>query len=293
MANDESYAFEVATNPSDGARRIAAFDVRLGRRTIRTSSFVLAARAVRVVPIGVAMREIAQAPAPPAGTPPSFADPDATVLKNAHLAVSFAPFAGARIAELGAGTVDTATSIGLLRDAVAPEPPPSPRDYIASYTHPLPAGTFNRRYSCVNGDAAGMQRVTCSYDAPDLLRGGALFSRTLTLRDGSDTLVVDESFAPNDPHSNARLESISGFALQAGDAVLRSRDRRTLGILHADQLTELHWRQGDVATVELRETRGAELVTLIFARRTVEMSLRVVTAASRGEARRLLDANQA
>jgi hypothetical protein len=214
-------------------------------------------------------------------------------MSNAHLRVAFAPFAGARIAELGDGRGNAATSIGLLRDAVDPEPPASARDYIASYTHPLPAGTFNRRYSCARTDAVGVQQVTCRYDAPDLPRGGGAFSRTLTLRDGSRTLVIDETFAPKAANSNAHLESISGFVLERGDVVLRSADREAVGILHSGGVTVLRWRHGDVVRVDLRATRGAELVTLTFARRHVRLTLTSATARSRGEAQRLLDANQA
>jgi hypothetical protein len=214
-------------------------------------------------------------------------------MSTAHLRAAFAPFAGARIAELGDGRINAATSIGLLRDAVDPDPPPSARDYIASYTHPLTAGTFNRRYECTRTDAIGMQQTTCSYDAPDLPRGGgAVFSRTLTLRDGSNTLAVDETFAPKATNSNAHLESISGFALQLGDTVLRSTDGQAVGILHIGELAELRWRHRDVARVELRATRGAELVTLVFARRTVHVALTVASVRSRGEAQRLLDGSR-
>jgi amino acid transporter len=293
LANDGSYAFEVAINPSDVRRRIGAFDVRLARRVARVASFVLSPRSARIVPIGIWAPIARQLPAPAPGAPPPFADPDATVIANAHLHVAFVPFAGARIAELSDGGINAATSIGLLRDAVDPEPPPSARDYIASYTHPVPAGTFNRQYSCTRTDAVGVQQVTCSYDAPDLPRGGGGFSRTLTLRDGSDILTVNETFAPKVANSQARLESLSGFALQRGDAVLRSADRQAVGILHAGELTELRWRHGDVEHAEFRATRGAELVTLVFARRAVVLTLTVVTAHARGEAQRLLDANHA
>ena len=62
----------------------------------------------------------------------------------------------------------------------------SSRDYIAAYTHPLPAGTFNRGYACTNAARFLLQRITCSYDAPDLPEGGARFTRTLTLGDDSN-----------------------------------------------------------------------------------------------------------
>ena len=66
-------------------------------------------------------------------------------------------------------------------------------------------------------------RITCSYDAPDLPQGGALFTRTLTLAGGSDELIVDEAvYAARSRRSTARLESISGFAFVAGDVLLKA-----------------------------------------------------------------------
>ena len=60
------------------------------------------------------------------------------------------------------------TTIGGLRDDVASPPPASDRDYIARYTHPLPAGTFNRSYRCAAGKDGESATVLCTYDAPDL-----------------------------------------------------------------------------------------------------------------------------
>jgi hypothetical protein len=57
-------------------------------------------------------------------------------------------------------------------------------------------------------------------------------------------------------------------------------------------LTTLRWRRGEVARMDLHTTRGAELVTLIFARRSVEMRLGVRPVQSAAEAQRVLDAKQ-
>jgi hypothetical protein len=135
-------------------------------------------------------------------------------------------------------------------------------------------------------------RVICSYDAPDLPRGGALFKRTLTLSGTSDTLVVGEEFAPHDARSTARLESISGFAFVNGDVSIASSSGNAVGIMHGRTFTTLRWRAGDVARVETRRTRGAEIVTLVFARRSVELRLTVNEASNAAEAHRLLDSKQ-
>jgi amino acid transporter len=292
LADDSTYGFIVTINPSDATRRLGPIKVRLAHRIVTVPRFQVQARGTRVIAVGVAAASLNNAPSPPLASPPPFSDPAGTLMANAHLRVTFSPFAGARVAELSDGQGNAATSIGLLRDAAEPPPSASSRDYIATYTHPLPTGTFNRQYACTRNDTFGTASVTCSYDAPDLPRGGALFTRTLTLGGGSNELVVDEQFAPHDPRSSARLESISGFSSTARDPVLRSSDRDAIGIVHDKQITTLRWRRGDVVRVDLRSTRGAELITLVFAHRSVELRLGIRPAKDAAEARRLLDANQ-
>ena len=104
---------------------------------------------------------------------------------------------------------NAATSIGLLRDAIDPQPTASARDYIAAYTHPLPAGTFNRPYVCARGDALTTQREPCSYDAPDLPIGGALFERTLTLDAGSSELIVERAVSAARSRARQRAWRVS------------------------------------------------------------------------------------
>jgi hypothetical protein len=292
LADTGAYGFLVAINPSGTTRRVGRIAVSLRGHATTVAPFTIASRGVRVIPVGISAPWTTAFAVPRLGSPPPFRDPDGTTVGNAHLRVVFAPFAGARVAELGDEAANAATSIGLLRDATDPEPHPSSRDYIAAYTHPIAAGTFNRPYACTRNDALTTARVTCSYDAPDLPQGGALFTRTLTLAGGSNELIVDEQFTPRDPRSTARLESISGFAFTANDALLKASARDALGILHNRQLTTLRWRHGDVARADLRTTRGAELVTLIFARRSIEMRLGVRPVQNAAEAQRLLDANQ-
>jgi amino acid transporter len=292
LAADSSFGFIVAINPSSARRRMTIGSIRLAGRSVYVPSFYLPSGSARIVPVGIHLAGEVREPTPSLGTPPQFADPGGTVLANSRLRVVFAPFAGARIAELSDGNGNAATSIGLLRDATDPQPPVSPRDYIGSYTHPISPGTFNREYECNRADVLTTQRIICSYDAPDLPSGGALFKRTLTLSGGSSALVVGEEFTPHDPHSTARLISISGFAFVAGDRSLRSPDGNAIGILHRDRLTIVRWRSGDAARADLRRTRGAELVTLTFAARSVELRIGVVPASSWAEAQRLLDAKQ-
>ncbi len=273
VANDDRYAFIVAINPGLTRRRIPSARVRLGRRLVAVPAFYVAAGGMRVVPVGIgALNASAAGPPPPSGAPPPFRDPGGTVMANAHLRVVFGPFAGARVAELGDGHTNAASSIGLLRDATYPQSPPSPRDYIAGYTHPIPAGTFNRPYVCTPEDVLTTQRITCAYDAPDLTRGGALFQRTLTLAGGGE-LVIGEEFTPHDRRSIDKLVSISGFAFDSGDRVLISPDKNAVGISHAGRLSVLRWNRDDVARMDVRRTRGAEIVSLMFSRRSIALHL--------------------
>ncbi len=292
LADDSSYGFIIAVNPNRSVRRVAMGTVRLAHRRVKVAQFYVAAGGARVVAVGATAPAANLGPSPARATPPPFADPGGTKIANASLHIVFAPFAGARIARLGDGHGNAATGIGLLRDATDPQPPVSPRDFIAGYTHPLPAGTFNRAYSCDRMDLGMTAHATCSYDAPDLPRGGATFKRTLTLNATSSELIVGEEFAPHDARSTARLESISGFALASGDRVLTASQRDAVGILHGARLVRLRWRPTDVTRVDLRQTRGAELVTLIFARRSVQIGLGVYHVGGVAEAQHLLDAKQ-
>ncbi len=292
LANDSSYGFIVAINPSGRRSEVGLIRVRLARRTVSVPAFYVPAGGARVVPVGVSAPAPSEAPRPSVASAPPFRDPEGSRIANAHLQIVFAPFAGARIAEFDDGGRNAATSIGLFRDATDPQPATSSRDYIAPYTHPLAAGTFNREYECTRLDAFTTERVTCTYDAPDVPSGGGFFQRTLTLSGGSSELVVGEEFHPHNPGSTARLESISGFAFTSGDRLLTSPLGYAVGILHGERLLILRWRRGDVARMDLRRTRGAEIVTLVFARRSVELRLGTYAARSAAEARRLLDANQ-
>jgi amino acid transporter len=292
LANDSSYGFIVAINPSGRRREVGPIRVRLARRTVSVPAFYVLAGGARVVPVGVSVAAPSDAPRPSVASLPPFRDPEGTRIANAHLQVVFAPFAGARLAELDDGHGNAATSIGLFRDATDPQPATSSRDYIATYTHPLAAGTFNRMYECSRLDAFTTMRVTCTYDAPDLPSGGARFQRTLTLSGGGSELIVGEEFQPHDPRSSARLESISGFAFTSGDRLFTSSLADAVGILHGQRLVILRWRRADVARMDLRLTRGAEIVTLVFARRSVEVRLGIYAARNAAEAQRVLDEKQ-
>lgn len=259
IANDGSFSFVDVVNPSQHMRVTP-----LGSLAPRSAQLYLL-KGAHPVPAR-AVDEPARA------TPPPFQDEAALLLDNGHVRIGLAANAGARISDFSAsGGENAASSIGLLRDAIDPEPTPSGRDYIATYTHPLPAGTFNRAYACVRSNVEEGAKLSCAYDAPDLPVGGGRFERTLTLRTDADAVLIDERVTPRDASSSARLESISGFAFDTSDTLQEGAD--FVRIVHHGEATTLAWRFDEVRRVELRRTRGAELVTLVFARPEVHLLL--------------------
>jgi Glycosyl hydrolases family 35 len=313
VSNDGSFGFVDAINPSDTPRVVGPLVARLGRDSVKVDAIPLPAHSAKLVPIRAQMSPIlpydmliATPPTPlpwerTPGTAQAFAAPLFTdsssdvYMQNARLRLAFGPDAGARIALLEGSTGDNAaTSIGLLRDAVDPAPSPSSRDYIAQYTHPIPAGTFNRAYDChVAPSTNSSATVTCSYTAPDLPDGGALFTRALTLAPGESSIVVDETYAPNDAGSTARLSSISGFAFVPGDVLIDPPDATYVGILHGHRLAWIAWRPDDIASSNVRASRGTQIVTLVFGARRVQFRLGLAPVADAAEAQRLLQANPA
>ncbi|HEY5258698.1 MAG TPA: hypothetical protein VIJ12_10030, partial [Candidatus Baltobacteraceae bacterium] len=209
-------------NPETKARRIAATTFRLDDRAVAVRAFIMPPRSAHDVYLNVprdalraataARRRCCAGPAPrPAFAPRSplhgsipgttdvrvedfFADGDlAFVLTNRYVRVIVSPGAGARsfVFEDLATRANAFTSIGALRDDVASPLPPSARDYIAAYTHPMPAGTFNRRYACAILERSPVARVRCTYDAPDLAASPVHFEKTFTLSADTRTLAVE------------------------------------------------------------------------------------------------------
>lgn len=109
----------------------------------------------------------------------------AIVLDNGTMRAIILPDAGARTFANGF------TTIGGLRDDVETPPSPSPRDYIAPYTHPIRAGTFNRHYDCAILQTGAAAHVRCSYDAPDLASTPVHFEKIFALEPRSNVLTVD------------------------------------------------------------------------------------------------------
>jgi amino acid transporter len=320
LGDARPYALLVIRNWRNESMTGGPYSVFLASRTFHVSAVRLGERTIRVVPLNVRspLREgtetirlcdnfgedvfrfgtgsevAANTPGPVSAHRADVFDDGlgAIVLKNRNLFLVFAPDAGARAAAFNRandGWEQIASTIGLLRDAIDPEPTPSARDYIAAFTHPLPGGTFNRRYKCtILSSRPPVASVTCSYDAPDIPSGGARFERTLSLANDADEIMIHERMIPHDPSSNAHLKSISGFAVNRDDVIMQpTAGSSCFGIYDAQahQLARLCWRPDDLGSADVRRTRAAAILTLHFKRNDVELRLGVLPAKSESQAR--------
>jgi hypothetical protein len=114
------------------------------------------------------------------------------VLENGVIQAVVSADAGARVFTFTdlMRNANAATTIGWLRDDVQDPPAPSPRDYIAAYTHPMPAGTFNRHYDCAIEKRPPSAALFCTYTAPDLGPQAVRFEKEFVLDPGAATLRV-------------------------------------------------------------------------------------------------------
>lgn len=130
----------------------------------------------------------------------AFRDGSATyVLDNGRVRLIVSADAGARafVFEDLATHRNLFTTTGALRDDVAAPATPSPRDYIAAYTHPFPAGTFNRHYECAVAENGELASLKCRYTAPDLSAKPVRFEKQFVLAANSTSVSVRvEASAP-------------------------------------------------------------------------------------------------
>ena len=208
---------------------------------------------------------------------------DSIVLDNHLVRIVVSPDAGARafVFEDDMTGRNIFTSIGALRDDVAIEPPISKTDRIAKYTHQFPAGTFNRPY-IARDVRSGPDVATASfaYDAPDVVPGGARFSRTIALRRGARSFDVLARATFPEVATLPLQRAVSVTSIAVGNA---GADAKTLHLLvptdagfpaetivHVDrghafgfyddltgELAVVSWRPGDVEDTALDVRRSA------------------------------------
>jgi hypothetical protein len=90
-------------------------------------------------------------------------------------------------------------TIGALRDDIRTPPTPSPRDYIAAYTHPIPAGTFNRTYACRVDASGALAQLTCTYTAPDFEPSPITFEKRIALQPNAEAFDVNVTITGETP----------------------------------------------------------------------------------------------
>jgi len=244
------------------------------------------------------------------------------VLENGIARAVIVPDGGARIPffallPLGAGKswdrwipMNVFDATGALRDDVLIQPPASPTDRIARYTHSYPAGTFNRTYA-VSDARGGSVRLTA--DVPDVVPSGARFERVLTLAPQSARLIVDErvAFKAGPDCRNQRGVVLSALALVPehgvprkvfvdGEPVARAHavlSPRGVALAEYDTAGRLvlaiSWRPGDVESASWEPHRSNGTLRLVLApgwRRVTYALSRVDTPA---DARAFVEAERA
>ncbi|HKU67202.1 MAG TPA: amino acid permease [Candidatus Baltobacteraceae bacterium] len=186
----------------------------------------------------------------------------AVVFESAALRLIVSPCAGARalVFEDTARSDNLFTTVGGLRDAWMRESPPSARDYIAKYTHPIPAGTFNRCYAeDVHSDG---RSATFTYSAPDAPPHGATFRKTIAMRDGGFTVTLRAAFADS---TSQRAQELSSIAIDRTTRILRRSDGIDFVEPAHHRVLSITWERGGVQGADIQRHDTDALVTLTYA----------------------------
>lgn len=186
----------------------------------------------------------------------------AVVLQNDVLRLIVSPCAGARafVAEDLRRRENLFTTVGGLRDAWLEQLPPSPRDYIAKYTHPIATGTFNRCYA-YRVDPAHLSAVF-TYTAPDAPPHGATFHKAVTLQRDGFTVALGASFPGS---TSQRAQQLTSFAIDGSTQILRLANAVGFFEQSKQRLVAAVWRKPDVERVSVDRHAADALVTLTFA----------------------------
>ncbi|HET9097397.1 MAG TPA: amino acid permease [Candidatus Baltobacteraceae bacterium] len=188
----------------------------------------------------------------------------AVVFENRAIRLVVSPCAGARafVFEDRASGDNLFTTVGGLRDAWLHRLPPSPRDYIAKYTHPIATGTFNRCYSARLDEAALSARF--AYSAPDAPPRGATFRKSITLdrEEGGFTMLLDAHF----PGAvSQRAQQLTSFAIPPGTRIVRIANAVGFFEQSKQRLVAAAWPPADVENALLDKHGADALLTLTYA----------------------------
>jgi amino acid transporter len=190
----------------------------------------------------------------------------AVVLENAQIRLVVSPCAGARalVFEDKATTTNLFTTIGGLRDAWQQQAPPSSRDYIAQYTHPIATGTFNRCYSVRTNASGRAPSAVFSYVASDAPPYGASFERSIRI--ASDTPEFTVATLAAFPGSRTQhAQQITSFAVSSATQI--EVDANGYGFFdpRTHRETLVAWSAEDVLAKNLERHQQDALLTLTLA----------------------------
>jgi hypothetical protein len=219
-------------------------------------------------------------------------------LSNGRVSMTLAPDAGGRAftfaaAPGGCHLINAFTSVGALRDDVSIQPPLSTSDRIGKYTRSFPTGMFNRPYLLTDVSVPGGAAITLRYDAPDVVPAGARFERTLSLRDGDDTIDVRERtiFGSGPQSALQRAVRYDSFDTR-GVTTFDEHARGAVGFFFpaGGCVAIVAWPAGDVEDAQLIPERTSAVLRLQFAPdRSTLTRYRLAPAADAAAARAVLD----
>ena len=209
----------------------------------------------------------------------------AVVFQTPRARLIISPCAGARalVFEDRATGENLFTTVGGLRDAWTPQLPPSPRDYIAKYTHPIAAGTFNRCYA-VSTNAA-QRKATFSYDAPDAPSHGASIRKSIVMENDSQFAVSSDTEFHG--YSNEQAQQLTSFAVSAGDDLIELPNAYGFYQPAHHRVIMVAWPRGAVTAQSLDRHPGDALLTLTYAAgalRTTRYGFAAATSAGEAQA---------
>ena len=185
----------------------------------------------------------------------------AIVLENAQLRLIVSPCAGARafIFEDKSNGENLFTTIGGLRDAWTPQLPPSDRDYIAKYTHPISAGTFNRCYA--SHVERSRMRLTYTPDAPP---HGASYQKTIAFDGARSFEVTTLASFPGGPAE--RAQQLTSFAIANHAQIFSVKNGYGIYQPAKHRVVLVAWPSADIQAHTLERHSADALLTLTSAR---------------------------
>jgi hypothetical protein len=192
---------------------------------------------------------------------------DDIIFHSRTTTLAISPAAGARSFAFfrALNAVDVFSTVGGLRDDVTLPYGISARDYIGKYTHPIPAGMFNRTYAVkILGAAGNAATAEFSYDAPDVPPRGARFDRIVSVDTTLDAFNVDSrvSFHASAAYRQQHVMR-SSFAMPA--VVITTPNAYGFWNGRHHQLTMVAWKTHDVTAHANEPHAGNDIVSLTFA----------------------------